>query len=157
MDIQVRTRRPPSEHEIRYGRYAADMVRDSKYFLDVRDRAAYLYIVGNFPSHLRKEYTAALRQFSRRYRKPTSLDGKIGREYLNPDIANDLRLDAHPMVVEVRLMISRGYLIQGSRGFGTRNTYREVYMFQPGPDQTMTNRITIKLDGAYRQGWGQGF
>ena len=59
----------------------------SKYFNDLRDRAAYVYIAGNFPSHLRIEFAGALRQVTRVYRKPSSLYGRVGVVKLDDDVA----------------------------------------------------------------------
>ena len=147
----------PERREQLYGPYAANMDPDSKYFADIRDRAAFTYITGTDPSHLRKEYTRALKYFTRLYAKPSSMDGRIGSEYLDPNIVTDLGLDAHPMVIKARRYIARGYLLQGSRGFGARRSFQNVYLFKLGPDQTMTDRVTVRIDGAVNEGWGEGF
>ncbi|MDB5660501.1 MAG: hypothetical protein JWS10_3116 [Cypionkella sp.] len=69
------------------------------------------------------------------------------------DVATDLTLEQHPMVVEVRHYLARGYLLRGSRGFGQRNGYHSIDMFTLGPNGTLQNLITIKLDGACKHGW----
>lgn len=153
MDLPVRQRRRPTEREVIYGAFAAKMVPDSSYFADLRNRAAYTYITGQFPSHLRKEYTGALRNFSRAYSKPSSLDGRIGNVFLDPNIVKDLSLEAHPMVREARKLIAKGYCIQHSRGFGSRNSFQNIFMFKLGSDQNVIDRITVKIDGAIKQGW----
>lgn len=154
MDFEVRTRRKPTVQELMYGQFASKMVAGTRYFVEMRDRAAYTYITGNFPSHLRKEYTAALMHFSSLFKKPSSLDGRLGHSLMHPEIVQDLLLARHPMVVEVRRRIATGYLIQGSRGFGTRNGYHNIFMFKLGMGKNVVDRVTVKLDGAVKQGWG---
>lgn len=151
MHVTVRQRR--SHREFLYGPYAAMMDPDGTFFRTIRDRAAYVYIVGNFPSHLRKESTGVLRQVTRAYRRPSSLDGRVGNNKLNDDVVADLTLEQHPMVLEVRYYIRQGYLLLGPRGYGKRNTYQRIYMFKPGPNGTFQNPIRVQVDGACKQGW----
>lgn len=154
LDFPVRRRQRPSPRVKIYGDYVAKMVPGSKYYQDMRDRAAYVYITGQFPSHLRREYTGALVHLSHTYRKPASLDGRIGEVKLSDEVAADLALEAHAMVQEVRNRMREGFLIQGSRGFATRNGFHSIFMFRPASRGEPLKQITIRLDGAVKQGWG---
>lgn len=90
---------------------------------------------------------------SRPFRKPSSLDGRTGNRMLDTDAVRALKLNQHEMVKAVRKKISLGYLIQPSRGFGTRNGYGKVFMFKVGPDNLIGERITVNIHGAVKDGW----
>jgi hypothetical protein len=129
------------------------MVRGERFFDDVRDRAAYVFVTGHLPSHLRQTYTGVLRQISLPFNRPSSFDGRSGCLVLLDEAVNDLRLQTHPMVLAVRAKISEGYFIQLSRGLGTRRNFGKVFMFRLGGEHTAEGRITINLDGAIKSGW----
>ena len=135
-----------------YGEYAAKMEEGEKVRQDMIDRAAYVYVTGQFPSHLRSTYTGLLRIFSKYLKKPVSLDGRSGNIKLDPRVVQDLDLDNHPMVIEVRKRIAQGYFIQPSRGFGTRRNFWKVFMFKLAND-VVTHPITVQGDGAIKEGW----
>ena len=152
---QIRSRPRPSPHQLLYGKYASQMVPGERFHSEMIDRAAYVYIVGCFPSHLRRTYTDALREMTRYFKKPASLDGRTGHIYLRRDIVEDLQLEQHPMVMAVRRRLSQGYLIQPSRGFASRRNYWKIFMFQTSPAAPgiPVAQITIKHDGSEKQGW----
>jgi hypothetical protein len=119
---------------------------------EIRDRAAYVYVTGQFPSHLRRNYTGILRAMSQRFRKPVSLDGRSGTLALNGDVAHDLKLEEHPMVREVRHKIAEGFVIQPSRGLTTRKPFGKVFMLKAG--RRKTDKVTVQIDGSVLHGWG---
>lgn len=153
MTLHIRRRTPPSPHQILYGPFSKQMTEGGKYYKDARNRAAYVYITGQFPSHLRKEAISFLRHATKWFKKPVSLDGRTGKLQLSDAIVRDLDLNQHPMVLAVRKKISQGYLIQPSLGIGTRRNYGKTYMFKFNSDHRPVDLKTIKIDGAERQGW----
>ena len=103
-----------------YGRFFVDLTNCQKLRDDIQDRAAYLHCVGHLPSHLRPRANQILLQISEYFRRPTSLDGRLGERRLKDDAIRDLKINDHDMVREVRERVSHGYRIQHSRGLGTR-------------------------------------
>lgn len=151
MELQVRNRRPPVA--VIYGEYA-DQIFDNKLgYSFFRDRAAYMYIVGEFPSHLRKDALGFLRKISVNFRMPTSLDGRLGSRKILDEVAEHLQLEQHKLVQEVRDHIRRGYFIQASLGFGKRKNYGKVFMFKMGASNAVIEKITIYGNGASKHGW----
>lgn len=145
-------RRPASPRRCMYGKYAPYMHKGEKFYEDMVDRAAYIYTTGTFPSHLRRTYTDVLRGITEPYRKPSSLDGRHGRTILKPQVAEDMQIERHPMVRAVREKLRECYLIQPSRGFGTRRPFWRVFMFRLDGKQ-MVDRITVQGDGSVKKGW----
>lgn len=135
-----------------YGEYAKMMRSGEKTREDMVDRAAYVYVTGQFPSHLRKTYTGVLRAITSYFRKPVALDGRTGNIKLDDRVVEDLQLDKHPMVKEVRAKLAEGYLINPSRGVGTRRPFWRVFMFRLKDGQA-TDRITVQGDGSVKKGW----
>lgn len=109
MTLHIRRRTPPTPHQIICGPFSGQMIEGGKYYKDARNRAAYIYITGQFLSHLRKESTSFLRHATARFKKPVSLEGRTGKRKLSDAIARDLELNQHPMVLAVRKKISQGY------------------------------------------------
>ncbi|WP_421904480.1 hypothetical protein [Mameliella sp.] len=150
---QIRSRRRPIVHQQMYGRYAPKMVSGLKFFADMVDRSAYVYVTGQYPSHLRATYTGVLRQITRPFTKPSSLDSRTGNVILRPEVVQDMQLDKHAMVREVRRKIRLGFLIQPSRGIGTRRNYSKIFMFKLNADNLPYEQCTINIDGSVKQGW----
>lgn len=118
---------------------------------EIRDRAAYVYVTGQFPSHLRRNYTSVLRLMSQRFRKPVALDGRSGNLAITGDVAMDLQLEDHPMVREVRRRVTDGYVIQPSRGHQTRKPFGKIFMLKA--NRRKTEKVTIQIDGSSKAGW----
>lgn len=116
------------------------------------DRAAYVYVTGNFPSHLRKRGTKALREITSQSRELVALDGRTGNVRLDERVAEVLELEHHPMVKEVRAKILGGYAIQPSRGYGERRPFWKIFMFKLSGDRII-EKITVQGDGAVKWGW----
>lgn len=135
-----------------YGDYAEMAARNTKSRDDLRDRAAYVYVTGQFPSHLRTTWTGALRTLTSYFRKPVAFDGRSGHMKLDQRVAEDLELEAHPMVKEVRAKMAEGYFIQPSLGYGKRRPYWRVFMFRQDGDNVV-DRITVQGDGSVKAGW----
>lgn len=119
----------------------------SKEFKDLRDRAAYMFITGTHPSHLRVFFTQALSLVSKMHNAPQSMDGLSGALKLNDDIVERLDLRAHPMVLKVREYVSNGWRIKTSRGPNARKPYTKVFLFK-GQQQ-----ITVQIDGSILDHW----
>jgi hypothetical protein len=126
------------------------MVR--KEVTDFRDRAAYVYITGSFPTHLRSFFTSLLRKATKYTAEPTAIDGRSGSVAMNMVVIRELDLQNHPMVKKVREYVSHGYNIQQSRGFAERRPYSRVFLFKeirPG----VAHKVSIKTDGSVKDGW----
>lgn len=150
---QVRHRRPPRPPEPLYGRLAGEMQQGSLFRSQMHDRAAYMYITGQFPSHSRGKTTQFLRAISRHYLRPASLDGRCGDRKIWDEVVTDLELARHPMVLAVRQKISEGYLIQPTLGVGERRNFWKIFMFRPISEGRVASRLTVQIDGAVKDGW----
>lgn len=133
-----------------YGRHGDEMtagkVRD-----DIRDRAAYVYVTGQFPTHLRKNYTGILRAITAQFTRPVSLDGRSGSIKITSDVVSDLDLESHPMVQEVRRRVDEGFLIRPSGGISKRRPFSRIYMYRNLKDGV--EKITVTDEGAVKRGW----
>jgi hypothetical protein len=118
-----------------------------RYYKDLRDRAAYVFITGSFPTHLRVFSTRVLVAISRVEKRSATASGLAGSLAVDPDIAMRLGLAEHPMAQKVLEHIREGYQIRVSRGPNVRKPYYKIWLFK-GED-----RRTIKVDGSMLQGW----
>lgn len=117
---------------------------------DIRDRTAFVYITGSFPTHLRKNYTAVLRAVTKYFRSPTALDNRVGNIGVTDTVVADLRLEEHPMVVGVKRFLAEGYLIQPARYTVSRRPYSKVFLYKK---EDVSQRVTVQVDGSVKQGW----
>lgn len=124
----------------------------TKEYTDLRDRAAYVYATGTFPTHLRTYFTSLLRAVTRYSRKPVSLDGRTGSMQVLPENIQALNLDQHPMVKKVRDYISKGYHIQVAQDVRARRPYSKVFLFKKEPGGH-TDLVTVQVDGSIKDGW----
>jgi hypothetical protein len=118
-----------------------------RHFRDLRDRAAYVFVTGTFPTHLRVFFTRVLAVVSTTEMAASTFAGRAGSLTVAPAIAMRLGLTVHPMVVKVREYVERGYRIRISKGANERKPYYKVWVFK-GEDQR-----TIKFDGSILEGW----
>lgn len=126
--------------------------KNSKEFDDLRDRAAYVYATGSYPTHLRAYMTSLLSKITRYSRNPVSLDRRLGSMAVDETRAQQLGLDEHPMVVKVRGFIKQGYRIQLSRDDETsRRPYTKVFLWRRA--RHGLERITVQSDGSVKDGW----
>lgn len=136
---------------LNYGGHAAEMAPGSKVRADVRDRAAYVYVTGQFPSHLRANYMGILRAITASFAKPVAMDGRSGSMKLTAAAVQDLDLENHPLVKAVRAKIEDGFLIQPSRGLQARRPYGKVFMYRPTTKGN--DLIVVTSEGAVKSGW----
>lgn len=122
--------------------------RNSKEYADFRDRAAYMFCTGAYPTHLRTHFTALLRAVSRYQGKPASLDGRIGNMHLDPSVAQELGLDDHPMVRKTREFVTKGYRIVLAQSLKDRRPFSKVRLIGPGGD-----KVTVQIDGSLKDVW----
>jgi hypothetical protein len=116
-------------------------------YRDLRDRAAYMYVTGTYPSHLRTFFTRVLGRISKMANRATSMDRRSGNMLLDEDKVRRLHLDDHPMVLKVRKYLDQGYRITVSRGATSRMSYRKIYLSK-GDDE-----ITVQIDGSRLDHW----
>lgn len=124
----------------------------SKEFEDLRDRAAYVYVTGTFPTHLRKYFTAILQGITRYSRSPVSLDRRIGSMQLTEDMIVQLGLTDHPMVRKAKHFIDQGYQIQVGFSMKARRPFGKVQMFK-NTKAGVSERVTVQADGSVNEGW----
>ena len=136
---------------LNYGVHTADMAQGSKARSDVRDRAAYVYVTGQFPSHLRSNYMSILRAVTASIAKPVALDGRSGSMKINDAATSDLDLENHPLVTTVREKVADGFLIQPSRGLQARRPYGKVFMYRPTAKGN--DLIVVTSEGAVKNNW----
>jgi hypothetical protein len=134
-----------------YGDYTADMAAGTKSRADVRDRAAYVFVTGQFPSHLRSNYMGILRAVTASFAKPVALDGRSGSMKLTPEAVTDLDLENHPLVKAVRAKLAEGFLIQPSRGLQARRPFGKVFMYRP--TNAGNDLVVVNSEGALKTGW----
>lgn len=127
--------------------------KDSKDFHDLRDRAAYVYCTGTFPTHLRSFMMSLLRISTRYQLKPVALDGRSGSMELTPEVRQALDLDNHPMVSRVRDFVEDGWKIFFQRELNERRPYSKVLMYKKeGRD---IQKICVQADGSILEGWAR--
>ena len=119
----------------------------SKLFNDFRDRSAYAFVTGTYPSHLRPFFTQALSLVMTPCATPTALDGLSGVLKFDEHVAKRLGLENHPMVRKVRTQVADGYRIKISRGPNSRKPYTKVFVHKGN------NRLTVQIDGSVLDGW----
>jgi hypothetical protein len=120
----------------------------SKEFKDLRDRAAYMFITGAHPSHLRIFFTRALTRISKMHNKPVSLDGRSGNLKIDEVIASKLELSAHPMALKAQQYVNDGWRIRVSHGPNARKPFTKVFLHR-GKDE----EVTVNLDGYVKDSW----
>lgn len=122
---------------------------NSKDYQDLRDRAAYVYITGSIPTHLRTLMNSLLRKLTQYSRTPVSLDGRLGSMRLDEGCIAALGLESHPMTKKVRQYLNDGYRIAVARDHKSRRPYSRVLLMNP----TSGLRITVQADGSIKDGW----
>jgi hypothetical protein len=81
------------------------------------------------------------------------LDGRRGARLVKADAIQDLDLNSHDMVKVVRHKVGQRFMIEPSRGPGTRRGFGKVFMFKRRPNRMIYDKITVTLEGAVKQGW----
>lgn len=122
-----------------------------KPFIDLRDRAAHMYVTGSFPSHLRPYFTALLGFISEGSEGPPSFGRGLGPRRIKPEVASRLNLDDHPMVVKTRSCIKEGYRIALSLGSTDRRPYTKVFMTRRA--ERDDEEIIVQIDGSVLDHW----
>lgn len=153
MQFEPRKRKPLSVRALIKWAYPFNRERWADHFSRMADRAAYMFITGSYPSHLRPEATSILRNISLDFRRPVSLDGRLMGRRLRDEAVSELSLEQHPMVKAVRNKIEEAYRIETSRGPNTRRNFHKIFMFKLHSNQMTYHKITISIDGAVKDGW----
>ncbi len=114
---------------------------------DFRDRAAFLYLTGVFPTHLRDKYTRMLVQIARHPSGCSILDAKAGVFALNDAPAIKLDLENHVMVRKVHDYEGQGWTMVRSRGPNARRSYKKIFMKRGAA------RAVVQSDGSVLDDW----
>lgn len=122
-----------------------------KAFADLRDRVAYVYVTGCFPSHLRAEANELLRCATEGSFGLPALDRRGGPFNVLQPVAIRLDLDAHPMVAKVRQKIDEGFEIVASRGVNARRPFGKIFLRRGKGSQA--TEIAVKSDGSVLDHW----
>ncbi len=123
----------------------------SKDLKDMRDRAAYVFLTGTHPSHLRRTWTQILSRISRFSKTATAIDGRPAELQLDQRIVTKLDLENHPMVTRVREYVAKGYRITISLGPNERKPYTRIYLSRGTGDAT--DLVTVQTDGSVLDHW----
>jgi len=118
---------------------------------ELRDRVAYVYVTGCFPTHLRSEANELLRLISSYSQTPTSFDRRSGTLLVCEEAVVRLSLAAHPMAKKVRTYINRGYRIATGRGSKARRPYGKVFLCKNG--EHCDEQIVVQRDGSVLDKW----
>lgn len=124
---------------------------ESKDYMDLRDRAAFVHITGTLPTHLRENMTALLRSMTVVRSEPTSMDGESGSIKIEPHIGRSIRIEKHPMVEKTKEFLSNGYKVQASRDLKARRPFSRVFLYRESKDGMY--KMTVHSNGAIREGW----
>lgn len=139
------------------GRRSENAVKQRKDYTDLRDRLAYVYIMGSYPTHLRTLFTQLIGMATRKSVTPTSLDQLGGAVKVSDDIANRLQLENHPMVRSVREHLREGFKLTRSREDHTdRRPYSRVFLhrkIKAGRTGVFQEKKTVYINGAVKDGW----
>lgn len=124
---------------------------DSKDYVDLRDRAAFVFVTGTLPTHLRTHMTALLRSMTVVRPEATAMDGESGSMKIEPHIARAMRLERHPMVAKVKEFLDAGYKVQASRDLKARRPFSRVFLYRESKEGMY--RMTVHSNGAIQEGW----
>lgn len=116
---------------------------NSEMFKDLRNRAAYMYITGCYPTHLRPFYTGALTEM-RRYSHLEARNGGYGFE---PAFIEGLELDDHPMVVRARELASRGWSLRDPLRGSQRRSFQKIHLSRG------ERKVSVRITGETVLGW----
>jgi hypothetical protein len=114
---------------------------------DLADRMAYIHLLGGFPTHLRPDSYALLRQVTTEAQD----DSRPGPFRLLPEVVALLKLDDHPMVTKARELMARGYDLARTRGTEDRRPYGRVWLWKR-LDETRAIHATVDNKGGLREG-----
>lgn len=123
----------------------------SKDYQDLRDRAAYVYCTGTFPTHLRSFMMSLLRIATHVRVQPVALDGRSGSIELTPEVRAALDLEDHPMVSRVRDFVEDGYKIFFQRDLTDRRPYSKVLLYKKEAGEI--HKLVVQADGSILDGW----
>lgn len=156
MRIVVRPR--PRLRPLPYGKHQSAIVNDPNFRMGVRDRAAYVFITGTFPTHLRELQTSVIREITTYSKIPTSLDGKLGNFRIKQEVIDDLKPEEHPMVQMVRRYLDEGWSIALKRPRSTRRPFSKVFIWKKvpakeGSKKRVTSMLTVQIDSSVKPGW----
>jgi hypothetical protein len=127
-------------------------VAERKLWADIRDRAAYVFVSGALPTHLRPGSVRLLRQMSEISKAPSAIDGSAGAVKLRASYVKSFRLPEHPLVVQALRYVHEGYHLSVSRGPNERRPFGRIWLFRP-VDETRAYKATIHSSGAVQAGW----
>lgn len=116
---------------------------------DFRAQAAFVYLTGIMPSHLRSEANGRLVAACRVATGNTTCGGWRKAFDLRPDVIEALDIPSHPLVRTVEALMSDGWSIQSSRGVNARRSYAKVFL------KRGEERRVVQRDGSVLMAWPQ--
>jgi hypothetical protein len=127
---------------------------ESRNYQELRDRAAYVYCTGIYPTHLRQLMMGFLRIATRTQVQPVALDGRSGSIAVTPEVAKALDLDSHAMVSRARDYVEEGYKLFFNHKATDRRPYSKVLLYKKSGKNI--HRIVVQADGSVLEGWPEG-
>ncbi|MTH94678.1 hypothetical protein [Roseibium sp. RKSG952] len=124
---------------------------NNKEYAALRHRAAYMYITGSFPTHLRTRMTTFLRLISEHTNQPSALDGRSGALSVTYENIESLKLESHPMVIRVRKFLDDGWKIFFDYKAKQRRPYSRVRLYKTRGEYV--TKAIVQSDGSVLDGW----
>lgn len=112
-----------------------------------RDQAAFVYLTGIMPTHLRKEANHRLVAASQFAKGNTCCNGWRKAFDLRPEVVETLDIANHPMVRTVKTLVGEGWSMQSSRGVNARRPYAKVFL------RRGDERRVVQRDGSMLIDW----
>lgn len=122
-------------------------------YLDARDRLAYTYITGIFPTHLQSLMQTLLVRLTSYQRTPAAIDGNGGSLKVGDETIDHYELKTHPMVLKVRECIAQGFRVHQNRDIKgkERKPFSKVFLSRATP--AGVEKLTVNIDGYTKNSW----
>ncbi len=112
-----------------------------------RDQAAFVYLTGIMPTHLRSEANRKINAACQVSERNTCCGGWRKAFDLRPEVIEALDMLNHPMVRAVEALVSEGWSIQSSRGVNVRRPYTKIFL------KRADERRVVQRDGSLLMDW----
>lgn len=113
----------------------------------LRDQAAFVYLTGIMPTHLRSQAYRKLVEACQVAQGNTCCGGWRKAFDLKPEVIAALDILHHPMVRAVEALVSEGWAVQSSRGINARRPYAKIFL------RHADKRRAVQRDGSILLDW----
>jgi hypothetical protein len=123
------------------------LTRDRQKMANFRDQAAFVFLTGIMPTHLRSEASRKLVDACQVVQGNTCCGAWRKAFDLKPEVIAALDLINHPMVRAVEALVSEGWFIQSSRGINARRPFAKIFLKRDD------KRRAVQRDGSILFDW----